>query len=879
MKRHGIRVWLLTAFIVLALLPLLGGSWYFLKIYENALRETVAANLVQIANKKYDQIDSFLQERYADIRLLSVRPMVVSAIESYAQTARRGARYSRNSQGLADELKPIFEPYLEVGDYYDLLLIDSDGNVVYSLAKEADLGTNLYTGPYRHTKLAEGVEMALNFLQTNQTTFAPYAPSQWRAASFLVAPVLRDGMPIGAVALQLNWERLESVVTDKTGLGTTGETVLAMRDGDQIMFTGPLNHVKDAAFRYRIPVERSAVPMRNALAGGAGDGLVEDYARHPVVAAWRYLPTLNWGMVVKIDIDEAFAPLTRMRRITWVTVTVLASMISGIAFYFGRSLGNAVLRLSEATARMALGDFRVRAESNGPKELAELAASFNQMSGRLADLYTGLETKVKERDIEIEARKQAESALISAKDAAESASRAKSIFLANMSHELRTPLNAILGFAQILERDETFDERHRRKLETINRSGKHLLAVINDVLEISRIEAGKTEIQSEVFNLCEMLASVTDMVRVRAEAKGLAFASEQRGELPAYVSGDGHRLRQVLINLLGNAVKYTEQGTVTLRIQANQDEIHFEVADTGIGIAAKDLPRIFGAFYQTEAGIAKGEGTGLGLTISREFVRLMGGEIDVSSRPGQGSVFAFTLPLPEAEAPALSVKPSRVVGLAGKHSPIRVLVAEDNPDSRELITLILRGVGFEVRAVTNGRKAIACFESWHPHFIWMDMRMPVLDGYEATKAIRTLPGGQDVKIAALTASAFHEDRRAMLSAGCDDMLPKPVDENRLFRVMGDLLGLQYRYGEEGDTVPAERLLPMGAVDLSPISKKMRNELLQGAELLDADAIAAIVEDMRAEFPGQAKAIAAWLDAYRFDVIAKACRRHETSGKA
>lgn len=471
---------------------------------------------------------------------------------------------------------------------------------------------------------------------------------------------------------------------------------------------------------------------------------------------------------------------------------------------------------------------------------------------------------------DISLRKAAEQSLLQAKESAEAANRAKSTFLANMSHELRTPLNAILGFAQIMERDETLDETQHRKLETINRSGRHLLSLINNVLEISRIEAGRTLVKNEVFCLADTLNAVEDMIRFRAESKGLRFVSSHNGLLPSYVLGDAHHLRQVLINLLGNAVKYTDQGIIALRLQAANDSIRFEVADTGAGIATEDLPNIFQAFYQTDAGVAKGEGAGLGLTISREFVRLMGGEIEVESSLGNGSVFSFTLPLPEADEPAISAPQSRVIGLAEDQPPIRVLVVEDNSDNRELITLVLSSVGFEVRTAENGRQAIERFESWQPQFIWMDMRMPVLDGYQATKIIRTLPGGEKVKIAALTASAFHEDKYAILAAGCDDMLAKPLEEDRLFQVMGELLGVRFRFADDKSAVSTG--LPLsGALDLSPLSATLRAELANAADLLDAEAMQAIIESLRPEYPEQARAISSWVDAYRFDVVAKLCR--------
>ena len=470
--------------------------------------------------------------------------------------------------------------------------------------------------------------------------------------------------------------------------------------------------------------------------------------------------------------------------------------------------------------------------------------------------------------------KEKELELRIAKETAESANQAKSTFLANMSHELRTPLNAILGFSQMLARDDQATENQKEKLAIINRSGEHLLAMINDVLDLSKIEAGRVELEPEAIDLPAMLEDLGRMFEIRAEQNKLRFDLERSPDLAQYVKVDAGKLRQILINLLGNAVKFTREGGFSLRARTLPVEndaamlsLQLEVEDSGPGILPDQQQRIFQAFAQA-GHRSSSKGTGLGLAISKSFVELMGGEIRVESEPGKGALFHVELPVALAEATeehdSETAKPE-VSGLASDQPAWRILVVEDNPENRLLLIELLKQAGFENRAAENGEQAVTLFQEWQPHFIWMDMRMPVMDGFEATRRIRALAGGDVVKIVALTASAFGELHKKILEAGCDDVILKPIQAREIFESMAGQLGVRYQYkeaAEEAVSVSAE----ITSEAIAALPEALRESLRDIALSLKQDEFEAALAPVRERDSALADGLAALAREFRFDRI-------------
>ncbi|MEG4008081.1 response regulator [Microcoleus sp. Pol11C1] len=576
-------------------------------------------------------------------------------------------------------------------------------------------------------------------------------------------------------------------------------------------------------------------------------------------------------------------------------------------------------------------------------------AAFQDISDRkqaekiLAEYHHTLEAQIDERTEQLQ-----QAAL-----AAEAANKAKSTFLANMSHELRTPLNSILGFAQIMEPSPDLTVENRENMRIIRRSGEHLLSLINEVLDLSKIEAGRMTLNPTDFDLYRLLDDLQDMFQLRVENQELQLRFQRDADVPQYVRTDDIKLRQVLINLLSNAINFTQTGEIILRVIKLEksgfldlldsptacfdttrsirdfsrtssdfatvrwrDEAEdltvpgffllFEIQDTGVGMAPEELGNIFKAFVQTSSGIKNQKGTGLGLKISRQFVRLMGGEIVVESQLELGTTFKFEIPVGAvytAELPDPQLN-REVSGLEPNQLCYRILIVDDREDNRQLLVKMLSPLGFGVEQATNGQEAIEMWENWHPHLILMDVRMPVMDGYEATKQIKARikqreqeqqrNGEMNIfhadcpipKIIALTASTIEGKRSFALLVGCDDFISKPFRKTDIFDTLSKHLGVKYVYSNSTDSISIgdrnnlSGSLPNAALAyLSTLPAEWIDNLKQVIRSADFDLIVRTIDEIREPHPELAEILQGHLDNFDYQKILNLIAEAEESDNA
>lgn len=587
---------------------------------------------------------------------------------------------------------------------------------------------------------------------------------------------------------------------------------------------------------------------------------------------------LDWLVVVVVPEKDFMGQINGNTRTTILLCLIALGVATGFGILTAQWVTRPILRLNQAAKDIAKGDWNDGVELDRNDELGQLALSFNQMAGQLQESFATLEKRVSDRTADLaESNQQLEQA----KEKAEVANQAKSSFIANMSHELRTPLNAILGFAQLMTRSKTLSTEHREAVSIITRSGEHLLTLINNILDLSKIEAGKTTLNPKRFDLYRLLSDVEDMFRLKAEDKRLQLLFEYLPNIPPYIQTDEVKLRQVLINLISNAIKFTDVGGVALKVMAiNPPELptsqpltlHFEIEDSGAGIAAEELDKLFEAFAQTQTGKNAQEGTGLGLPISRKFVQLMGGEMTVSSQVGYGTVVKFDIQAIAVEA----VDEERVqlqrqiIALEPDQPRYRILIVDDKEINRQILIKLLTPLGFDLKEAENGQEAIAIWQQWQPHLIWMDMRMPVLNGIEATQYIKAQANGNSTKIIALTASSLEEERSAILAVGCDDFMRKPYRDYEILYAMEKHLGVRYVY-EETDNLQHQppqlsTIVQLQPSDFKVMSAEWLREFHAAATTGREKRLIALIQQIPDQQSAMVKALNELVDNFEFDTL-------------